>query len=177
MSESLKSQDVVIAIKLVAFGNNAWTQSSLAKSLNMSPAFINHALPRLDECGFYKSKKKLVLVDDLQTFLIFGIRHVFPTKRGERVRGTPTSIGAEPMRSHMAVEALNWPPVWPYLLGSEQGYAIQPLCPAIEKVLEDKLFYEILSLVDVLREGRPREKQIAIDELKKRFNQYKVEVS
>jgi hypothetical protein len=73
----------------------------------------------------------------------------------------------------MNLEALNWPPVWQYLAGSKQGYSIQPLFSGVDKTLDDREFYELLALVDVFREGRAREKKIAVDELEVRLNRYK----
>jgi hypothetical protein len=171
--KSLKPQDVVIALKIVALGQKNWTQASLAASLDMSLTFVNQALPRLEECHLYKAKRKVVLVDGLKDFLMFGIRYVFPASKGQLVRGIPTSIGAPPLLEHMNLEALNWPPVWQYLAGSKQGYSIQPLFSGVDKTLDDREFYELLALVDVFREGRAREKKIAVDELEVRLNRYK----
>jgi hypothetical protein len=171
---SLKPQDVVIALKLVAIKDASWSQSNLAKSVNMSTGFINQALQRLEQCNLYRSKRKIVLVDALKDFLVYGIRYVFPAQKGPTVRGVPTSIAAPPMSSHMAVSGLNWPPVWRDIRGEHQGYEIVPLCPAIALVIQDERFYELLALVDVFREGRTREKKIAAEELEARFNEYKL---
>jgi hypothetical protein len=173
---SLKPQDIVIALKLVALGRANWTQASLANSLGMSTAFINQALPRMEQCNLYRTKRKVVLVDALKEFLVHGIRCVFPAPKGSTVRGVPTSIAAPPMTEHMDIASLNWPPVWRHLTGPMQGYEISPLCPAIGKVLDDTAFYELLALVDVLREGRARERKIAAEELDTRFEQYKTEI-
>lgn len=171
--KSLKSQDVAIVLKIVALGQKTWTQAQLATSLDMSLTFVNQALPRLEECHLYKVKRKAVLVDGLKDFLVFGVRYAFPATKGKLVRGIPTSIGASPLLEHMNSEALNWPPVWQYLAGSKQGYSIQPLFAGVEKALEDKEFYELLALADVFREGRAREKNIAMVELEIRLNRYK----
>jgi hypothetical protein len=39
-----------------------------------------------------------------------------------------------------------------------------------EAVLKDEVLYELLALVDALRVGRAREKEIAVAELKKRLH-------
>lgn len=170
---SLKPLDVVIALKIVTLGREPWTISDIASSLRISKASASMALHRLEHCNLYKVKRRVVIVEALKDFLIYGIRCVYPAQRGGIVRGFPTSIAALPMSTHMDVAALSWPPVWKSIKGSKQGYEIVPLFQNVEFIIADKPLYEFLALVDVLREGPPRERKIAIDELESRFNQYK----
>jgi hypothetical protein len=51
-----------------------------------------------------------------------------------------------------------------------KGQSIIPLFPSVaEAVQNDVLLYELLALVDALRVGRAREREIALEELKKRI--------
>lgn len=60
--------------------------------------------------------------------------------------------------------------VWPYGKGNLRGQAIEPLHPNVpEACLKDQKFYEFMALCDVLRVGRAREKNLAIEELKNRL--------
>ena len=58
--------------------------------------------------------------------------------------------------------------MWPSSKGGMRGQVIVPFYPQLaEAVLKDKKFYELLSLVEVLRVGRTREKKIAKEEIRK----------
>lgn len=61
--------------------------------------------------------------------------------------------------------------VWPYGKGTVRGHSIIPLYPSVpEAALKDSKIHQLLALTDALRVGRAREKEIAILELKKRFD-------
>jgi hypothetical protein len=60
--------------------------------------------------------------------------------------------------------------VWPYAKGLERGQAIEPLYPTLVAAsLKDTDLYELLTLVDAIRVGRVREKEMAKRELEKRI--------
>ncbi len=51
-----------------------------------------------------------------------------------------------------------------------RGHSILPLYPSVpEAALKDEKLYELLALVDALRIGRAREKELAVVELKTRM--------
>jgi len=97
------------------------------------------------------------------------VRYAFPAKRGSIVRGMPTAQAAPPLSAVIAgTEDL--PPVWSDPQGSVKGYALEPLyrsAPAAAK--RDPKLYELLALVDALRDGRSRERRLAEEELKRRI--------
>jgi hypothetical protein len=97
------------------------------------------------------------------------MRYVYPPVRGEQTRGVPTSFAAEPLSS-VIHEGGSEVPVWPYVLGKVRGYSFEPLYKhAAEAALADPAFYELLSLVDALRDGRVRERKIALEIMGKRL--------
>jgi len=58
--------------------------------------------------------------------------------------------------------------VWPDNKGEVMGLTIEPFYKRqVEAVKEDKAFYRLLALVDVIRVGKVREVKHAIKELKK----------
>jgi hypothetical protein len=60
--------------------------------------------------------------------------------------------------------------VWPWAKGNVRGHSIIPLYSSVpEAARQDDKLYELLALVDALRIGRAREKNLAINELKKRI--------
>ncbi len=74
------------------------------------------------------------------------------------------------MRKVMHNSASNMIPVWEDSEGEAVGYAIAPLHSSAPKVCKhDFAFYEILSLVDAIREGRTRERNLASEEIRARI--------
>jgi hypothetical protein len=62
------------------------------------------------------------------------------------------------------------PLVWPHPEGDVRGEGFEPLYPsAVDAARRDGKLYECLALVDALRVGRAREKNLAIDLLAKRL--------
>ena len=60
--------------------------------------------------------------------------------------------------------------MWPYAKGIDRGQSIEPLYnTVVEASLKDRDLYELLTMVDAIRVGRVREKEIAKKELKKRI--------
>lgn len=55
-------------------------------------------------------------------------------------------------------------PVWPYGEGNERGLALKPLYSSVPESIakhSDPLFYDLLTLIDAIRSGPARERQIA----------------
>ena len=65
------------------------------------------------------------------------------------------------------------PTVWPDPKGEIRGQAFLPLYRSAPKAaLKDKKLYELLVLVDAIRGGRVREKDLAVKEMQKRLKSY-----
>lgn len=106
---------------------------------------------------------KLALLD----FLQYGIRYAFPQRPGAIVRGIPTAHSAKPLND-LIDSTENY--VWPSGKGTLRGESIIPLYPAaINAALKDEVLYELLALIDAIRVGKAREKELALKELKKRI--------
>lgn len=105
----------------------------------------------------------------IEEFLAHGLKYAFPAERGAPARGVPTSYAAEPLRQ-VIVPGDEPPPVWPYPTGSQRGIAFEPLYKQAPKAaLRDPALYEFLALVDALRDGRARERKLAIEMLVSRL--------
>lgn len=170
---ALKSQDVYVALKLVAAGSRA-TYAQLASELVMSPSEVHAAVKRAQASGLLHGPgmHNRPNMAALEEFLVHGLKYVFPAEHGEPTRGVPTSYSAEPLRS--CIVAGNDPiPVWPYEQGKQRGVAFVPLYKTAPiAALRDRAFYEYLVLADALRDGRVRERKIAEGELHSRLRAY-----
>lgn len=164
----LKPQDIVVLLKVHSLGS-AWTYDELAKSLKTSSSVVYGALQRCEECHLYHAKRRKVLKGALEEFLVHGLQYVFPAKAGALVRGVPTAHSAEPLKGLLMVGD-DSAYVWAAGSGKVKGQEITPLYRSVPEVVgDDPLFYELLCLVDGLRVGKVREKELAAIELKKRL--------
>lgn len=162
--------DVVVLLKICAKRGQAWTQMDLAHELYMSQSSVNRAMKACQALNLYSPKRKTVNAKNLEDALVHGARFFLAPERGGETRGMPTSWAAPPLHDRFAAsnEAI---PVWPDPQGEARGVALQPLHPSVPKAArQDSLLYELLALVDALREGRPRESKLAAKELHQRLN-------
>ena len=98
-------------------------------------------------------------------FIQYGLPFAFPQQPGNIVRGIPTAHSAPPLNDIIRSDE-NY--VWPYAKGTVRGHSIQPLYNSILKTIEaDPMLYQQLALIDAVRVGKARERNIAIDLLKK----------
>lgn len=154
----LNPQDLVVALKL-ALGPRL-TFQQLADSLGLSLSAAHRSVTRSSAAG-------LLLADrqpnrqGLLEFLLHGVRYAFPVERGRQVRGIPTAHAAPPLSEHIH-SGTEPPPVWPDPKGEVRGESFSPLYPGAPAAAraDDKL-YQCLSLIDAIRGGRARERNLA----------------
>jgi hypothetical protein len=102
-------------------------------------------------------------------FLVHGLKYVFPAERGGLTRGMPTAHAASPLREHFAASD-EVPPVWADPQGTIRGEELEPLYRSVPKAARaDQRLYELLALVDAVRSGRARERELAVKELRNRL--------
>lgn len=163
----MRPQDILVLLKIIAFGENSWSQLVLADQLFMSQSEISQCLSRSKFAGLIQFNGKKVNKQSFIEFLQYGIKYVFPQQAGAIVRGVPTAHSAPPLNAIIQSEEKY---VWPSGKGSERGQGVVPLYSSVvDAVKLDPLLYELLALVDALRIGRAREREIALQELKKRI--------
>jgi hypothetical protein len=109
------------------------------------------------------------LLKAVEEFLIHGVKYAFPAQRGEATRGMPTAYAAPPLSGQIADNG-DLPPVWPDAEGDARGVTLEPLHKAAPKASKrDPVLHELLALIDALRDGRVRERQLAEKELSARL--------
>jgi hypothetical protein len=168
----LKPQDIAVMLKLLAAGNKRPTYAQLAVDLFMSPSEVHASIRRGRAARLIHGPQlgDRVNVQALGEFLAHGIRYAFPPEKGGITRGVPTASAAEPLKSRMGQEEPV--PVWPFAEGSTRGYAFSPLYKrAPQAALRDSQLYELLALVDALRDGNARERDLAKRELSARLKE------
>jgi DNA-binding Lrp family transcriptional regulator len=164
---NMRPQDVVILLKMIAKKEQEWFQIPLAEELYMSQSEISESISRSKYAGLLTYSSKKVNRNALMEFLQYGITYVFPQHPGTTVRGIVTAHSAPPLNKIINSSELY---VWPSAKGDVRGQSITPLYPSvIEAVKRDDTLYELLALVDAIRVGKAREKEIAIKELRNRI--------
>lgn len=164
-----KSLDIYALAKLT-LEESARPYAVVAGELGMSASEFHAAVQRLGHSGLVEPKERRIRQGAVREFLIHGLRYVFPVVMGGLTRGIPTSFAAPPVAGFISFDKENIP-VWPDASGEKLGYGVEPLHPSAPMAArQDARLYEILTLIDALREGRTRERLIAEDELLKRIH-------
>ena len=165
----LKPQDIFILLKLVAIGQDSWSYNSLAGDLLMSASEIHAGVRRAVAARLMDLQRGQPIKNALEEFLVHGVKYAFPPDRGVLTRGIPTGYAAPPLKG-LITQAKDPPPVWSDPEGDTRGYEFSPLYKSAPRAaLKDEKLYELLAIVDAIRDGRAREREIAIRELKIRL--------
>lgn len=167
----MRPQDVVILLKKLTPEGRNMNGKELSESLGISAAEISMAMERNRVAQLVDAEKKRVNVLALKDFLVYGIKYCFPALLGKIVRGIPTASSASPMNQILASNGNTV--VWRDSSGSVRGQSVTPLFPsAVEASKKDPDLYALLTIVDALRIGNARERQVATDCLNQYFDNY-----
>lgn len=178
----LRPQDVVVVLKLLA-SRGKGTYAQLGEALSLSPSQVFRAVDRAEIARLLEARvippppgwgeerpESSPNKSNLKEFLIYGVKYCFPAQRGGLVRGMPTAHGAPPLSAQIQ-QGSEPPPVWPSPEGSVRGTEFSALYKNVPAAARrDPKLYELLALVDAIRDGRAREREIAIRELNARID-------
>jgi hypothetical protein len=152
---------VVVLAKLVSQSGQRPPIAQLAGELSMSSSQIHLSLKRLELARLISSEDRRPLLRAVEEFFIHGVKYAFPAQRGGITRGMPTAHAAPPLNQQIAGGA-DPPPVWPSPEGHVRGSSFEPLHKMVPATAaKDPALYELLALIDALRDGRARERQLA----------------
>ena len=166
----LKPQDIVAVLKIVALYDQPWSYNQLALELGMSSSESHASVKRAIAAGLLNNGESIQPNRNaIAELLEHGVRYVFFAQRGELTRGIPTAHAAAPLSKHI-LQDNEPPPVWPDAEGTVRGYALAPLYKSVPyAAMRDPELYALLALVDAVRDGRARERSLAIKEIRKRL--------
>lgn len=168
---AMKPFDFVLAVKIAVNKDQDFLIAQLAHEFDVSLSTVHSALRRGEAARLLsRSSGPLRAVRPaLQEFAISGLKYAFPAMPGRSIRGVPTAIGAPILAGHFEATAA-LVPVWPHPEGKVFGLELVPLHPSVPKAaLKDEALYEVLALVDAIRVGSAREREIAVSELQARI--------
>lgn len=160
----LKPQDLLVLLKAAAQPKVRLTYAALGKALSMSASEVHASVKRATLAGLAVVKERgewAPVLPALLEFAVHGARYAFPAVPGPVRRGVPTSFGVEPLASKIGAGAKEVP-VWADPAGSVSGPSVSPLYrSAPQAALKDPALHELLALLDAMRIGRAREREMA----------------
>ena len=163
----LKPFDFVLAVKVAVSNGPDFRMALLAEEFGVSLSTIHESLKRAEAARMLsRSTGPLRAIRvALQEFAVHGLKYAFPAAAGRAARGVATAIGAPVLAKHFAAGG-SPVPVWPTPDGTTYGFEIVPLHPSVpQAALRDQALYDVLALVDAIRVGAAREREIAVKEL------------
>jgi DNA-binding transcriptional MocR family regulator len=167
----LKGEDVVLLLKLSESAPD-WTVRTLAEETGIARSVVHRALKRLAAAGLLDERLRRVNLSQAEEFLIHAVKYMFPAREEGESRGVPTAWAAEPLASRIASPPSTLDPVWPDAKGHQRGLVVRPLHDSVpEAARRDPELGERLALVDALRLGDARIRDVAAELLTNRLEQ------
>jgi hypothetical protein len=160
---ALKPQDVVVALKVALAKDSVPSFAQLARVLHMSASEVHGATQRAIASRLIEFTSATLRANKvaLHEFLLHGVAYAFPLVEGPVTRGLPTGVSAPVLREHFD-HGQSMPFVWPDAEGPARGPSICPLYPTVPAACrEDPNLYDALSLLDAIRGGAAREREMA----------------
>jgi len=161
----MRPQDIVVLLKILTYPELAWQYRDIAASLSLSISEISDSLHRSHIAGLVDESKRRVFRKSLMEFIEHGLHYVFPQQPGTMVTGIPTAHSHQFFHTQFAAE-LHY--VWPDENGWMRGLSITPLYKGVTKAVQvDEQLYLLLAAIDIIRVGRVREINVALNTLSK----------
>lgn len=167
---SMKSQDIVVSLKIAVSLKESFTYSLAGSSLGLSASRVHASVQMLLASRLAAGNTREGISINrarLLELIVYGVPYFFPPVIGGPTRGVPTISGLLEMKQEfIANEDSNY--VWPDAHGEGRGYALAPIHPCVMKAIRgDEELYRTLMAIDVLRVGSARERDFAIKLLRK----------
>ena len=158
MAPQLRPQDIAVALRLAQHPEERY--ELLADALGLSLSATHRAVQRLRQARLLLPDQRKVNRSALLEFLQYGARYAFPPVRGPQVRGMPTAWSVAGLMEQLSSSSSSV--VWPDPNGTMRGESITPLYDGAPNAgRRDKRLHRALALVDALRIGQARERNIA----------------
>jgi len=169
----IKPQDTLIALKYCSIERQAgiglagtglssvFSIRDLAEVIGISHGEISRSTQRLEKAQLVSIRGGIFAVArNLNEWLCYGIRYYCPLERSGYGRGIGTGWNCQLIKSEMLPPQPGW--VWASSQGDKEAELIVPFHNSVPLAASyDPWLYQALSLVEVIRGGKPRELAIA----------------
>ncbi len=162
----LQAVDLFVILKLAALRDPSAPASIVAEQTGLSNDAVALSLHRLGAMGLLKEEGEHRRINKLalRKCLEDAVRWIAPAELGGLEVGLPTAHSAPPLAAKLIGD--DDPMVIPLPQGPARGRAVTPLHPlAPGAAARDPKLYALLALVDALRIGGAREREVAAKEL------------
>ena len=160
-------------VKLLSYRARRPPLVRMAADLILSASQVHAALNRLAAARLVSmdARDSRANARAAEEFLVHGMKYMFPARRGGVTRGMLTSYAAPPL-NRLILSGTDLPPVWPLATGEHRGVSLEPLYKTVPLAARtDPNLYELLALLDALRDGRARERKLAEREIRRRLQE------
>lgn len=160
----LKPQDLLVTLKVAMNVGRDFLLTDLAAELSIALSLVHGSVIRAEQARLLSRATGAIRVSRpaVKEFVIHGAKYCFPGQLGAMTRGLPTAVGG-PVLAPLFEAAGNLPPVWPDAEGESWGPSLTPLHPSVPAAAKlDSKLYEVLSLLDAIRVGAARERELAV---------------
>jgi hypothetical protein len=166
----LKPQDLMVCLKLCLNHTKKPTYSQLADELGIEESAVFRAVKRAQNSRLLHPNELRPVFSALEEFVLHGVRYAFPAHyTGALTRGIPTAHAAPPL-SGLIVSDDEPIPVWSDAKGTTRGLPLSPLYKtAVFAAHKDEGLYRLLALLDAIRIGRVRERELAKEHIRQIF--------
>lgn len=164
----MRPQDIVVLARMLIPSEGRPLNVQIARDLSMSPSEVGQSLERSRRAGMWDPQKHSPMRHAVLEFLLYGVKYVFPAVLGAVSRGLPTAHSAPPLARLISGETESY--VWPWSRGTHRGQTILPLYHTVPEAAANlPPLHEMLALIDALRVGRARERNLARELLEERI--------
>lgn len=170
--QALKPQDLVVALKVATNDKRDLTLTVLGQELSMVVSAVHGSIGRCEQARLLsRSAGRIAPVRPaLLEFTIHGARYAFPAMQGSITRGMATSLAGPSLVGHFD-QSKAMPLVWPDPFGDSYGPSLIPLHHTVpEASRRDHALFDVLSLLDAIRAGAAREREMAATLLAERLS-------
>lgn len=137
-------------------------QKELAENLLLSQSEISEGIGRCIEVKLFDAEDKSVNVSNLMELLVHALKFFFPAEHQGLTRGIPTAWATASLSEKIKVPLAQTLPVWAHPGGSIRGIGLVPLHKNIPEIaLRNPQLHMVYALIDTIRIGRTRERDIA----------------
>ncbi len=160
----LKPQDTLLVLKYWSLRKSGQQSRvrEIAESIKVSAGEVSKGTKRLASSRLVVERDGGVFAESgsLLEWLCFGVRYAYPQESVGYGRGMPTSWNCPILVSELV------PPspalVWPVSNGNIDGALIKPIHDSVPfAASRDENLYRVLSVLEAVRGGKPRELAIA----------------
>lgn len=160
----LKPQDTLLVLKYWSLKKGGQNQSvrGIAESIGISASEVSKGAKRLAASHLVVERSGSVFAESgaLLEWLCYGVRYAYPQESIGYGRGMATSWNCPVLKSEMVPPT---PPlVWAVPGGDTEGALIKPFHESVPFASnKDEKLYRVLSVLEAIRGGKPRELTIA----------------